>query len=84
MKRTDFNYDLPPDLIAQRPLESRSASRLLCLDKSSGAAPNPLQAGTGGKVYQIRQILIGYTALILQGLKYFQICLIELKIVHRQ
>jgi S-adenosylmethionine:tRNA ribosyltransferase-isomerase len=36
MKRTDFHYDLPPELIAQRPLEARSASRLLCLDRITG------------------------------------------------
>ena len=33
MKRTDFSYELPEGLIAQRPLEQRSASRLLCLDR---------------------------------------------------
>jgi S-adenosylmethionine:tRNA ribosyltransferase-isomerase len=37
MQRTDFHYDLPPDLIAQRPTEERSASRLLALDGVSGA-----------------------------------------------
>lgn len=36
MKRTDFNYQLPAELIAQRPLAQRSASRLLCLDRHSG------------------------------------------------
>ena len=36
MKRTDFSYELPEGLIAQRPLEQRSASRLLCLDRQSG------------------------------------------------
>ena len=36
MKRTDFDYQLPEKLIAQRPLEQRSASRLLCLDRQSG------------------------------------------------
>ena len=36
MKRTDFNYQLPPELIAQQPLEQRSASRLLCFDRQSG------------------------------------------------
>ena len=35
MKRTDFSYELPEELIAQRPLEQRSASRLLCLDRQS-------------------------------------------------
>lgn len=36
MKRTDFHYELPPSLIAQSPLEQRSASRLLCFDKLTG------------------------------------------------
>jgi len=36
MLRTDFHYDLPPDLIAQRPTKERSASRLLALDGASG------------------------------------------------
>ncbi len=37
MKRTDFHYELPPELIAQRPLAERSASRLLLLDGQTGA-----------------------------------------------
>jgi S-adenosylmethionine:tRNA ribosyltransferase-isomerase len=37
MQRTDFHFDLPADLIAQRPSEARSASRLLVLDGISGA-----------------------------------------------
>jgi len=36
MKRTDFSYELPPELIAQMPLAQRSASRLLCFDKHTG------------------------------------------------
>jgi len=36
MKRTNFHYELPAELIAQAPLETRSASRLLCFDKISG------------------------------------------------
>lgn len=37
MKRQDFYYELPDELIAQDPLEDRSSSRLLVLDKESGA-----------------------------------------------
>lgn len=37
MQRSDFNFDLPEELIAQFPLEDRSSSRLLCLDRGSGA-----------------------------------------------
>lgn len=37
MKTSDFHFDLPEELIAQTPLERRDASRLLCLDRWSGA-----------------------------------------------
>ena len=37
MKRQDFYYELPEELIAQDPVEDRSSSRLLVLDKESGA-----------------------------------------------
>ena len=36
MKTSDFYYDLPEELIAQDPLEDRSSSRLLALDKKTG------------------------------------------------
>lgn len=36
MKLHDFYYDLPQELIAQDPLEDRTASRLMHLDRSSG------------------------------------------------
>ncbi|WP_455208995.1 tRNA preQ1(34) S-adenosylmethionine ribosyltransferase-isomerase QueA [Kaarinaea lacus] len=53
MQRSDFHFELPPELIAQYPLESRTASRLLCLDGKTGAIadrnfsdlPDLLQAG---------------------------------------
>ena len=36
MKVSDFTFDLPEELIAQDPLEDRSSSKLLTLDKKTG------------------------------------------------
>lgn len=36
MRTSDFDYHLPPELIAQRPVEPRDASRLLLLRRSNG------------------------------------------------
>jgi S-adenosylmethionine:tRNA ribosyltransferase-isomerase len=53
MKTSDFDFHLPPELIAQHPLEKRSASRLLVLDRQAQSlthqhftdVPSYLQAG---------------------------------------
>jgi S-adenosylmethionine:tRNA ribosyltransferase-isomerase len=37
VRRADFQFDLPPELIAQAPLPLRSASRLLLVDGASGS-----------------------------------------------
>jgi S-adenosylmethionine:tRNA ribosyltransferase-isomerase len=37
VRLSDFDYPLPPELIAQHPAPERSASRLLCVDGASGA-----------------------------------------------
>ncbi len=37
MKKSDFYFDLPEELIAQTPLQQRDQSRLMLLDKKSGA-----------------------------------------------
>lgn len=36
MRRSEFHYDLPPELIAQAPLPERTQSRLLTLDGTTG------------------------------------------------
>lgn len=42
MKTQDFCYDLPEELIAQDPLEDRSSSRLMVLDKNTGATTHKI------------------------------------------
>jgi S-adenosylmethionine:tRNA ribosyltransferase-isomerase len=37
LRTSDFEYDLPPDLIAQAPVEPRDSSRLMTVSKSTGA-----------------------------------------------
>ena len=36
MNINDFDYNLPKELIAQTPLENRTASKLLVMDKKTG------------------------------------------------
>ena len=53
MDVSDFDFELPPELIAQEPASDRSAARLLCVDRASGsiahsrvaALPEHLRAG---------------------------------------
>lgn len=42
MLKSDFYFDLPKDLIAQTPIEPRNASRLLTLDRRSGAVQHKM------------------------------------------
>ncbi|NIQ56029.1 MAG: S-adenosylmethionine:tRNA ribosyltransferase-isomerase, partial [Gemmatimonadetes bacterium] len=35
-RASDFDYEFPPDAVAQYPLDDRSASRLLVLDRHTG------------------------------------------------
>ncbi len=36
MKKSDFYYELPQELIAQTPVEPRNASRLMCVNRKNG------------------------------------------------
>ena len=48
LKKSDFHFDLPSELIAQAPLPERSASRLLVLDASSGRSTDRSMAELPG------------------------------------
>jgi len=43
MKRSDFDFELPPELIAQEPLADRSGSRLLVLERDDSVPPRHLE-----------------------------------------
>lgn len=57
MRLAEFDYHLPHQQIAQRPLERREASRLLCLNRSSGALQDRLFA-------ELPDLLIGNELLV--------------------
>lgn len=58
MKKSDFYYELPEELIAQEPLEKRDHSRLMVLDKHSGEIEHHV-------FYEIENMLNPGDALIL-------------------
>lgn len=57
MRRADFSYPLPRELIAQHPLPQRTASRLLALDGGSGAVRD-LQFSDLATLLQPRDLLV--------------------------
>ena len=48
MKTSDFDFELPEELIAQTPLERRDASRLLTLDKYTGETATTISMSSPG------------------------------------
>lgn len=62
MRVDELNYDLPADLIAQRPLEMRDASRMLLLDRRSGLWEDSCFA-------QLPQLLRGDELLVLNNVR---------------
>lgn len=48
LKTSDFDYQLPPERIAQHPIEPRDASRLLVLDRQNGEIQHVIFKDIGG------------------------------------
>jgi S-adenosylmethionine:tRNA ribosyltransferase-isomerase len=64
MKLADFDYDLPPQLIAQHPAPQRTASRLLHLDGTSGALRDLAFADLPGLVAARDAVVLNDTRVI--------------------
>lgn len=64
MKTSDFYFDLPQELIAQDPLEDRSSSRLLHLDKSTGAIKHDIFKNIGDYLQKGDCLVINNTKVI--------------------
>ena len=65
MKKSDFNYDLPEELIAQTPVEPRNHSRLMKIDRASGEGYFP-QGYTAKK--RGREALLNFCCLSKEGI----------------
>jgi S-adenosylmethionine:tRNA ribosyltransferase-isomerase len=57
VRRQDFSYDLPEELIAQSPLAERSASRLLVLDGATGGVADRVMGDLPGYLRE-RDLLV--------------------------
>ncbi len=64
MKTSDFYYELPGELIAQDPLRDRSASRLLHLDKKTGACTHGVFRDVLGFLHSGDTLVINDTRVI--------------------
>jgi S-adenosylmethionine:tRNA ribosyltransferase-isomerase len=64
LKTFDFNYELPPERIAQHPIEPRDASRLLVLDRRSGEVQHAIFRDIGGFLHPGDLLVINQTRVI--------------------
>ena len=64
MKTSDFYYDLPKELIAQDPLEDRSSSRLLHLDRRTGEVTHDTFKNVGSYLQKGDTLVINDTKVI--------------------
>ena len=64
--RIGFNFDLPAHLVAQEPLDERSGSRLLCLDRSTGEIEHALFASLPQRLNENDLLVFNNTRVILR------------------
>ena len=64
MKTSDFYYDLPEELIAQTPLEDRSSSRLMLLDKNNGEVRHDVFRNIGNYLHSGDVLVVNNTRVI--------------------
>jgi S-adenosylmethionine:tRNA ribosyltransferase-isomerase len=64
MRLDELDYDLPEQLIAQRPLDRRDASRLLALGRRSGKFEDHMFAGLPGLLRGDELLVINNTRVI--------------------
>jgi S-adenosylmethionine:tRNA ribosyltransferase-isomerase len=64
MKLSELDYSLPPELIAQRPLDRRDDSRLLVYDRATGAIRHRRFAELPGELEQDELVVVNDTRVI--------------------
>ncbi len=64
MKTSDFNYHLPPEFIAQMPIEPRDASRLLVLKRDTGKLEHAIFHDIGKYLHPGDLLVINRTRVI--------------------
>ena len=62
MNVSDFDYELPEELIAQDPIEDRSSSRLLMLDKKTGGSGDSYVSRNKGRTAEGK--MVRYTTIL--------------------
>ncbi len=64
MRTSDFDYDLPPECIAQTPVEPRDSARLLVLDRKSGQLEHAIFRDMGNFLYPGDLLVLNETRVI--------------------
>lgn len=64
LRTDDFDYDLPPDLIASRPPERRDASRMLVVDRAAGTVSHRMFTDFPGFVREGDLVVLNNTRVV--------------------